>query len=44
MHTLNIPLENEEIEFLKNLKGELSWHDFILKLAEQKLNEKNNLS
>lgn len=26
--------EDEEMEVLKEFKGKLSWHDFILKLVE----------
>jgi predicted CopG family antitoxin len=35
MKNLNITFEDEEFEKLKKAKGELSWHDFVLSLAEK---------
>jgi len=35
MFPINVIFEDEEGEFLKNLKDKLSWHDFILKLANE---------
>ncbi len=32
---INVGFEEEEIEELNTKKGNLSWHDFILKLAEK---------
>jgi len=45
MKPVNIIFEDDEMEFLKRLKKE-SWHDFILKLANEYLikNNENNLS
>lgn len=36
MKTINITFENKEFENLKRKKGKKSWHDFILKIEEQK--------
>lgn len=35
MRTLNIPLEETEYIKLTINKGELSWHDYIMKLAQE---------
>ena len=36
MKTINETFTDEEIRKLKKKKGKLSWHDFILKLIEEK--------
>lgn len=36
MKTLNETFTDKEYRDLKKVKGKLSWHDFILKLIEQK--------
>lgn len=36
MKTLNIPLEDKEFNQLEKVKGELSWHDFVLTLIGDK--------
>ncbi|KKL95000.1 hypothetical protein LCGC14_1858920 [marine sediment metagenome] len=35
MKTIHIPMEDEEYEALKKEKGEVSWHDFVMRLAEK---------
>ena len=35
MKTLNIPLEDVEYQKLLDKKGEQSWHDFVMKLADK---------
>lgn len=34
MKTINVTFSDENHELLVKAKGELSWHDFILKLLE----------
>lgn len=34
MKTINVTLTDEEHEMLVQAKGELSWHDFIVKMAK----------
>lgn len=34
MKTLNVPFDDNEYEKLNKIKGEKSWHDFILELIE----------
>ena len=36
MKTINETFTDEEFRKLKKKKGKLSWHDFILKLTEEK--------
>jgi len=36
MKSIYVVFETEEYEKLKKVKGELSWHDFILSLANKK--------
>ena len=36
MKTVNVVFTDEEHKKLVNVKGNLSWHDFILKLVEAK--------
>ena len=36
MKTLNIPLEDKEYKDLEKVKGELTWHQFILKIIKEK--------
>jgi len=33
MKAINVTFEDKEIKQLEKLKGDLSWHDFIMKLA-----------
>ena len=35
MNTINIPFEDEEFTRLKEIKGQLSWHDFIIYAANR---------
>ena len=35
MKTINVTFEDEEIEQLEAKKGEMNWHDFILKLIKK---------
>ena len=42
MKTINVTFEDEEHERLVKKKGNLSWHDFILKLAENNDEEKKD--
>lgn len=35
-HVINIPFEDDEMEKLKEIKGELSWHDFVMLLTKKK--------
>ncbi|KKK74584.1 hypothetical protein LCGC14_2882300 [marine sediment metagenome] len=35
MKTINVTFEDAEIEALNKKKGDTSWHDFILQLAEK---------
>jgi len=39
MKILNVVFEDKEHEFLVNLKKEMGWRKFILKLAEKDKNE-----
>ena len=34
MKTLNIPLEDKEYSRLKEMKGDKSWREFVMELAE----------
>jgi len=34
MKSINVPFEDEEHERLSKEKGELTWHDFILRLLK----------
>lgn len=36
MKQINVYFEDKELEELKKKKGNLSWHDFILKFVELK--------
>jgi len=36
MRTVNVVFEDNEHKKLTRLKGDWSWHDFIMKLAEEK--------
>ena len=36
MKTLNITFEDKEYNLLKKEKGNLSWHDLIIKLVKEK--------
>jgi len=36
MKNLNVPLEDEEYEKLKEVKGERTWRELILEIAEEK--------
>lgn len=38
MKTLNIPLEDKEYNRLSEKKGEMNWHDFVMRLAEDQEN------
>lgn len=42
MLSLLIVLEDEEHRKLKQVKGDLSWHDFILRLLELKKIKRGN--
>jgi predicted CopG family antitoxin len=33
MKTINVPFEDKEHKKLMKMKGEKSWHDFILEMA-----------
>ena len=35
MKTINVPFEDNEYKRLSKLKGQMSWHDFILDMAEK---------
>jgi len=35
MKHINVTFEDSELEKLLIFKGKLSWHDFIMKLAEE---------
>ena len=35
MKTLNIPLEDVDYQKLLDKKGDISWREFIMKLAEE---------
>jgi len=35
MKTINVTFEDSEVKKLLKIKGETSWHDFIMKLAEE---------
>ncbi|KKK45235.1 hypothetical protein LCGC14_0810570 [marine sediment metagenome] len=35
MKTINVSFEDKEFEELTNKRGGLTWHDFIIKLAEK---------
>jgi predicted CopG family antitoxin len=39
MKNLNETFTDEEFEKLKQAKGKLSWHDFILQLAKEGKNQ-----
>lgn len=41
MKTINVTFDDKEYKELKQRKGKLSWHDFIIKnnLKKQKLNK-----
>lgn len=41
MKSINVYFENEEFERLSKEKGDLSWHDFILKLIDKKPKQKS---
>jgi len=34
MRTINVVFEDKEYDQLKNLKGDLSWHDFMMEMAK----------
>lgn len=40
MRTINVTFEDEEYEKLKKKKGNMSWHDFIMLLAKNYVEEK----
>ena len=36
MKTINVTFSDEEHQFLIEMKGETSWHDFILKMSRKR--------
>lgn len=44
MKTVNATFDDEEYKKLIQKKGKLSWHDFIMKLAEEGCNNGSNKS
>lgn len=44
MKTINVTFEDEEYKRLIRKKGKLSWHDFIIKLAEKGYTDGSNKS
>jgi len=39
MRTINVVFEDKEYEQLKKLKADMSWHDFMIDLAEGRKNQ-----
>ncbi len=37
MKTINVTFEDKEYESLKDVKGNLNWHDFILILVKENI-------
>jgi hypothetical protein len=37
LKSINETFEDEDFERIKRAKGDLSWHDFLLKCAEMKV-------
>ena len=35
MNTINVPFDDEEFDRLQEVKGKMSWHDFIIKAANR---------
>jgi hypothetical protein len=35
MRTINVVFEDREYDQLNKLKGDLTWHDFLLKLSKE---------
>ena len=40
VRSINVAFEDKEIEKLEEIKKKMSWHDFILKLLEEKEEKK----
>jgi len=36
MRTINVVFEDKEYDQLKNLKGKMSWHDFMMQIVKSK--------
>jgi len=40
MKTINVPFEDKEYDKLTKKKGEMSWHDFIMKFCDCEVESK----